>query len=141
MSSSGIRLGAWDYLRWRDIVQVIKDGNTLAARVTVYSGDEEEYYSFITSEAYFELEKWMQYRTEAGETINKNSWLMRQLWNTKQGYYHGIVTDPTQLKSTGIKRLIERTLWAQAIRKKSDLQHKRYNWSVTSSSGKSILIR
>jgi integrase len=130
MSSSGIRLGAWDYLRWKDIVPIVKDGNTIAARVTVYSGDEEEYYTFITSEAYFELEKWMQYRSEAGEAINKYSWLMRQLWNTKQGYYHGVVTEPTQLKSTGIKRLIERTLWSQGIRKKSDLQHKRYEFQT-----------
>jgi hypothetical protein len=111
-------------------VPIVKDGNTIAARVTVYSGDEEEYYTFITSEAYFELEKWMQYRSEAGEAINKYSWLMRQLWNTKQGYYHGVVTEPTQLKSTGIKRLIERTLWSQGIRKKSDLQHKRYEFQT-----------
>jgi hypothetical protein len=41
MSSSGIRLGAWDYLRWRDIVPVIKDGIIIAAKVTVYAGDEE----------------------------------------------------------------------------------------------------
>ena len=47
MSSSGIRLGAWDYLRWKNIVPVVKDGNTIAARVTAYSGDEEEYYRCI----------------------------------------------------------------------------------------------
>ena len=89
MSSSGIRLGAWDYLRWKDIVPVVKDGNTIAARVTVYSGDEEEYYTFITSEAYFELEKWMQYRTEAGEKIiyfrdpagNLVEFITKNYWN------------------------------------------------------------
>jgi integrase len=65
MSSSGIRLGAWDYLRWRDIVPVLKDSKIVAAKVTVYSGDEEEYISFITPEAYFELEKFIQYRKES----------------------------------------------------------------------------
>jgi hypothetical protein len=130
MSSSGIRLGAWDYLRWRDIVPVLKDSKIVAAKVTVYSGDEEEYISFITPEAYFELEKLIQYRKESGEIIDKNTWLMRQQWNTKQGYYHGNAIEPTQLKSTGIKRLIERTLWTQGIRKKSELHHKRYEFQT-----------
>jgi hypothetical protein len=40
------------------------------------------------AEAYFELEKWMEYRKESGENIDENSWVMRQLWNTKEGHYH-----------------------------------------------------
>ena len=64
----------------------------IAAKIIVYAGDDEEYFSFITPEAYCELEKWMRYRTECGENIDDTSWVMRQLWNTKQGHYHhGIV--------------------------------------------------
>jgi integrase len=83
MSSSGIRLGAWDYLRWRDITPIKRDGNIVAAKIIVYAGDNEEYISFITPEAYFQLENWMEYRKGSGEKIYENSWLMRQLWNTK----------------------------------------------------------
>ena len=65
MASSGIRLGAWDYLRWGNIKPIERDGKVVAAKIIVYAGDEEEYFTFITSEAYSELEKWMTYRSGA----------------------------------------------------------------------------
>ena len=130
MASSGVRLGAWDYLRWKDVEPLTKDGHVVAAKLTVYPGDEEEYFTFITPEAFHELERWINYRKDAGEVIDKNTWVMRQLWNTKEGYNHGSVTEPIKLKSTGIKRLIERSLWTQGIRKKSDIKKKRYEFQT-----------
>jgi hypothetical protein len=59
MASSGIRLGAWDYLRWRDIEPLSKDGRIVAAKVTVYAGEEDEYFTFMTPEAFHELERWI----------------------------------------------------------------------------------
>lgn len=44
MASSGIRLGAWDYLRWRDISPIMKDGKIIAAKITVYAEEDEEYF-------------------------------------------------------------------------------------------------
>lgn len=117
-------------MRWKDIEPILKNGRVVAAKVTVYAGEEDEYFSFITPEAFHELEKWICYRKEAGEVIDKNSWVMRQLWNTKEGYYHGIVTEPIKLKSSGIKRLIERNLWSQAIRRKSDIKKNRYEFQT-----------
>jgi hypothetical protein len=43
MSSSGIILGAWDYLRWKDIQPITKNGEIVAAKIIVYAEDEEEY--------------------------------------------------------------------------------------------------
>jgi len=57
MASSGIRLGAWDYLRRKDIEPITKDGRIVAAKVTVYAGEEDEYISFITPESFYELER------------------------------------------------------------------------------------
>ena len=54
MASSGMRLGAWDYLRWGHIEPVRFDGKIVAAKMLVYAGDDEQYISFITPEAYFE---------------------------------------------------------------------------------------
>lgn len=66
----------------------------------------------------------MNYRKACGENINHESWLMRNLWNVSTPRAKGFVTIPKQLKSDGIKRLMERALWAQGIRKDL-LQNKR----------------
>ena len=44
MASSGIRLGAWDDLKWKHIEPTRKEneGKIIAAKVIVYSGDVEE---------------------------------------------------------------------------------------------------
>lgn len=74
MISSGIRLGAWDYLRWGDIKPIQKDGmDVVAAKMIVYAGEDEEYFTFISSEAYLELRKWTNYRETSGEIIDENS--------------------------------------------------------------------
>jgi hypothetical protein len=131
MASSGIRLGAWDYLRWKDIQPIERQGKVIAAKIIVYAGDDEEYFSFITVEAYIELQKWMQYRQDSGEEVHGDSWVMRQLWDTKKGYYHhGTIKNPEKLKSSGIKRLMEDALWTQGIRKKSNLKRNRYEFQA-----------
>ena len=127
MASSGIRLGAWDYLRWGHVKPVEKAGKTFG-KVIVYSGDEEEYFTFITPETYDELKKWMDYRKASGEEITEKSWVMRQLWNAKKGRKFGLVTAPKKLKSSGVKRLVEDALWTQNIRNKSQINDKRYEF-------------
>jgi integrase len=59
MASSGIRLGAWDYLRSKDIEPIMKEDQIVAAKVTVYAGEEDQYFSFITPESFYELERWI----------------------------------------------------------------------------------
>jgi integrase len=77
MASSGIRLGAWDYLRVGHIRPIERDGKVVAAKIIVYAGEDEEYYSYISKEALDELQSWLRYREESGELISDNSWLMR----------------------------------------------------------------
>jgi hypothetical protein len=83
MASSGIRLGAWDYLRREDVRPIEIDGKLVAAKIIVYAGEDEEYFSFISLEAFKELQHWMKYRESSGEVINDNNWLMRDLWDTR----------------------------------------------------------
>ncbi len=48
MSSSGIRLGAWDFLKWGHIRPIERAGDIVAAKVIVYAGEDEEYFTFIS---------------------------------------------------------------------------------------------
>ena len=50
LSSAGIPLEAWNYLRWGQIKPIETDGKVVAAKITIYVGDPEEYFSFITPE-------------------------------------------------------------------------------------------
>ena len=131
MTSSGIRLGSWDYLKWGHIRPIERDGEIVAAKVIVYAGEDEEYFTFISKKAMFSLMDWMKYRENSGELISKESWLMRDLWDTGavQGG-PGLVTRPNKLASTGIKRLIERALWAQGLRKRLENGKKRHPYQA-----------
>ena len=63
MCSSGIRIGAWDYLQWKHVKPIENAfGEVIAAKLLVYPGDNEEYYSFMTPEAYDSLNDWMNFR-------------------------------------------------------------------------------
>lgn len=135
MVSSGIRVGAWDHLRWEDIKPIQKNGSILAASIRVYAGTKDEYDSFITSETYEELKKWIDSRAEAGEKITQKSWLMRDLWSEKEQQkggvqQRGIASFPKQLTSTGVTRLIQRALFAQGIRTKLENGKKRYEFQA-----------
>ena len=114
MSSGGFRLGAWDYLHWGDIEPIKEKGNLLAAKVIIYRGENEEYFTFITTEAYNAVKEWMDFRAEHGEKVDSNSWVMRELWNVLEK--KGAII-PKKLRSGGVKRLMERALWAQGVRK------------------------
>lgn len=66
MASSGIRLGAWDFLLWEHVTPITRDGRLVAAKIVVYAGDQEQYLSFLTPEAFSELQKWMNFRNNSG---------------------------------------------------------------------------
>jgi integrase len=74
MASSGIRVGAWDYLQWKHVTPITNLlGEVIAARLIIYPGDHEEYYTFITSEAYNALKEWIDFRKQYGERITDDS--------------------------------------------------------------------
>ena len=134
MTSSGIRIGAWDYLRWKHVIPITNGlGEVIAAKLTIYPGDREEYYAFITPEAYNALKEWMDFRAGYGEKITGESWVMRDIWQTTNidyGAKLGLATCPKRLKSSGIKRLIERALWEQGLRQPLTRGVKRHEWKA-----------
>ena len=134
MISSAIRIGAWDYLRWKDVVpQCNNKGEIVAAKLVVYAGESEEYYCFVTPEAYTSLKEWMDFRSSYGEKITGESWVMRDIWQTTNINYGarlGLATCPRKLKSSGIKRLLERAIWEQGLRHPLRNGMKRHEWKT-----------
>ena len=138
MASSGIRVGAWDYLKWGHITPITHKENSqiiIVAKVRVYADDYDEYFTFISSEAYNALKDWIDYRRSNGEEITSQSWVMRNLWNTerlerKNAKKKNGVTIPIRLSSIGIKRLMERALWTQSLRIKNNVKNKRYEFQT-----------
>jgi hypothetical protein len=72
----------------------------------------------------------MTYRKESGEAIDGQSWVMRNIWDTKRGYMKGLVTAPKKLKSSGVKRLMEDALWTQGLRKKLAEGNRRHEFQT-----------
>jgi integrase len=133
MASSGIRVGAWDYLRWSHIRPIEKNGEVVAAKIIVYAGEDDEYFTFASPSAWSELLAWRQYRESSGEPVNDDSWVMRNLWDTRVAQGRGLVTVPKKLTSLGVKRLMERAIWAQGLRKKLEPGKKRHPFQANHS--------
>jgi hypothetical protein len=131
MISSGIRIGAWDWLKWKDVKPITQNGNVIAAKIIVYSGDPEQYYSFLTLEAYNALDEWMEYRASCGENVTGESWVIRDIWQTSERSYgasFGVAKDPQRLNHTGVKSIIERAIHAQGLWKPLGNGKKRREW-------------
>src|SRR5829696_2193576 len=130
MVSSGIRLGAWEYLRWGHIRHIYINDDIIAAKILVYAGEEEQYFTYISSEAYQALADWMNFRQKSGETINQDSWVMRNLWDNRFTKGKDWVTIPKKLKSSGIKALVENAIWTQGLRTKLHPGKRRYEFQA-----------
>jgi hypothetical protein len=133
MASSAIRVGAWDHLKWNHVSPMFNHGKLLAAKIIVYAGEDDEYITFITPEAYLSLESWMAYRSASGEHVTKDSWIMRDLWNAAKlpkKEEKGKINDPIKLQSIGVKRLVERALWAQGLRTTLEQGKKRHEFQT-----------
>jgi hypothetical protein len=75
----------------------------------------------------------MDFRAGYGEKISGESWVMRDLWQTTNidyGAKLGLATCPKRLKSSGIKRLIERALWEQGLRQPLTKGVKRHEYKA-----------
>jgi hypothetical protein len=118
MCSSGIRLGAWEYLKWKHVEPIRRrdrdNDRIVAAKIIVYAGENEQYYSFITPEAFEALQEWTEYRRTSGENINGESWLMRTVWDATTP--NKTIRSPDKMSEGAIKMLIGRALRSEGLR-------------------------
>jgi hypothetical protein len=125
MLSSGIRIGAWQYLQWKHVIPVDKDcqildrdgdsGEVAAAKLIVYAGEPEQYLALMTPEAFCEVKEWMNSRKLAGEKISGESWLMRDKFPWNSGYG---AANPQRLSQSGVIKILRRAVIEQGVRGK-----------------------
>ncbi|MDW0170222.1 MAG: hypothetical protein QN784_00445 [Nitrososphaeraceae archaeon] len=128
MISSGIRIGAWEWLKWKNVIPIYDDKKTvIVAKIIVYDGEPDQYFSFITPEAYWSLKEWMEFREKQGEKITKESYLMRDLWNTGKIFINsresnltkgtmGNISIPKKASGNAIRQIFTRAWKIQDIR-------------------------
>jgi len=129
MASSGIRVGAWDYLNLEDVVPIDREGRIVAAKLTVYRGTDDEYKTFISPEAYKALQEYIEFRRSSGERIGPKSPLVRDLFHPDRGA-KGEPHIPKRLKSSGVKRLIEKALKGTGVRMQLEEGKRRYEFQA-----------
>ncbi len=127
--SSGIRIGAFETLKWKHIAPIYQKNSDeiIAAKILVYPGDREQYISFLTPECYNSLKEWMDYRSLCGETITKDSFVMRDTWQNDDT--EG-AANPIPLTSFAITRLLNRAWQAQKIRSKLPKGERRHEFKT-----------
>jgi integrase len=69
--STGIRIGALQSIRLSDLERIDN-----LYKITVYSGDREEYITFCTPECAKEIDSYLEYRKRRGENIGQMSYLL-----------------------------------------------------------------
>jgi integrase len=72
MASSGIRIGAIPLLRLINIEKIDS-----IYKITVYEGSNAEYYTFCTPECRSFIDAYIEYRTQNGEKLHNDSFLIR----------------------------------------------------------------
>ena len=105
------------------------------SKLIVYPDEPEQYFTFMTPEAYRAAKEWMDFRASFGEEITGESWVLRNTWQkVKPRYGHriGLARYPKQFKSTGIKTLVGRALQIQGIRPRLGLKNgeKNHEWKT-----------
>jgi integrase len=128
MASTGMRIGAIPSLKLSDLKK-IADYNLY--QITVYSGSEEEYYTFCTPEAAASIDSYFAYRERYGEKLTSNSPLIREMFNThdplKSRYPRavslGTVCDNIQnlLVRAGINTEVKQTESTQRCRERKEI--------------------
>ena len=76
LASTGVRIGALRNMKVKDLVD---KGNVY--KLTVYPGENEEYFTFTTPEAKASIDNYLDFRKRNGESITPDSYLFVQQYN------------------------------------------------------------
>ena len=130
--SSGVREGAIEYFQIQDYSTIERDDKIVAGRLVVYRGEPEMHVAFISVEAVNALNKYIQFRTDHGEQIIRNSPLFRETFDPIKGQNNQGKQNPTELNpmtGAAIRQYYNRLLFSIGLRSE---RKKRHDFSVHS---------
>lgn len=117
MVSAGIRVGAFEFLNWGDVTPIKSGDELVAAKVIVYRGEQDEYFTFCSPETYRALKDYVDFRVQFGEVVTDSSPLIRDIWwGDRLGKTGHEVKRPQRTKVGGVKRLVEDAIRTAGIR-------------------------
>jgi integrase len=135
MASSGMRLGAFVGLSDGCIKPIYDDktGKLLAAHVVAYkgSGDDDEYNTFISPEAYHAYEEYRNLRIKFGEKITKNSPILLRRFDISSDGNAGAIIDNTKpLALSTVAGILSVVAYKAGIREASENYNDRYTIKI-----------
>jgi len=104
MSASGVRAGAFEELKIKDVFTPDFDSHGCKA-VLVYADTIHEYHAFIHQEAVQALDDYLKFRENKGEKITPDSWLFCSPIDSSKHYQQGAITSTM---SRHVKRALGR---------------------------------
>ncbi|MDG7043451.1 MAG: hypothetical protein JRM98_04970, partial [Nitrososphaerota archaeon] len=108
MASSGIRIGAFDFLRVRDVAPLEIDGRVVCGRLTVYAGEgHDEYETLISREAY---DTWTEYIKIRGNPPPDAPAIASR-------------SGRAGVKSATLKNVLNKIAWRTGLRKEKKKRH------------------
>jgi hypothetical protein len=72
----------------------------------------------------------MDFRRKSGETINSDSWVIRNLWDNRITKGKDWATKPKKLKPSRVKALVENAIWTQGLRAKLPAGKRRHEFQA-----------
>jgi integrase len=115
LASTGIRIGALPSIKISDLERIEN-----LYKITVYSGDNEEYFTFCTPECAEEIDSYLDFRTRRGEKITEDSFLIVRKFSPKTR------TKGKSFKDRGLRSLLQKTIDNAGLRQiDHDNPHKR----------------
>ena len=112
--SCGCRIGAIPTLHVRDI-EISGD----VYKITIYENDAEEYFSFITKEAYDAIQSYLQMRERFGEKLSPDSLLIREQFDIRDPF---AITSPKPVVARTLSNKIAQLAERAGIREKTILK-------------------
>ena len=113
MASSGIRVGAFEFLDVGHVKPMMVDGKVACGQVTVYAGEgDDEYQTLVSKEAYLKCQDYLETRRARGEKLTDQSpLLVTRRWEAGKERRYSV---------TGIRNDVTRLCWKSGLRKKHE---------------------